>query len=162
MGHYRHEGSYAQRIELDRQIQGGGKFDTKLSFDYNRNQNENFNDGFNPAGQQNVARYNLTDGTSEAGRSTENSSQPLGDGHSFVTGWDIGHRCATKNIQRDASFSRRAAADSGLQQRRRLQTTLENPPRSHRTRWNVTKTGRYLGLRWKGSPPRAPAAISTA
>ena len=153
MGHYRYEGSYA-RSELNwiAKFKGGGKFDTKLSFDYNRNQNENFNDGFNPAGQQNVARYNLTDGTSRGWTFNGKFSQPLGDGHSFVTGWDIGHSVRDeKNIQRDTSFPGVLPLIPAFNSAADYEATLEKSAAFAQDEWNVTKNwSLYLGLRWEG------------
>ena len=66
-----------------------------LSFDYNRNQNENFNDGIQPGRAAECRALQFDRWHLQGWTFNGKFSQPLGDSHSFVTGWDI-TACATK------------------------------------------------------------------
>jgi outer membrane receptor for ferrienterochelin and colicin len=153
VGRYRYEGNYG-RTEANwiKKIGDGGKLDTKFSYQTNHNENENFNDGFNSQAQQNVARYNLTDGTEKGWGFTGKLSLPLGDGHSFVTGWDIGHSVRDeKNIQRDTSFPNVLPLIPAFNSAADYEATLEKSAVFVQDEWNVTKNwSLYLGLRWEG------------
>ncbi|MBL8520081.1 MAG: TonB-dependent receptor [Betaproteobacteria bacterium] len=152
-GRYRYEGSFA-RTEANwiKKVGDGGKLDTKFSVQYNRNENENFNDGFNAQNQQNVARYNLTDGSEKGWTFTGKLSLPLGDGHSFVTGWDVGKNVRDENnIQRDTAFAGVLPAIPAFNSAADYEATLEKSAAFVQDEWNVTKNwSLYLGLRWEG------------
>lgn len=145
---------YYMRAEahLIKRLESGAKLDAKLIVNDSNFSNESRVRGFNTAGQQNLDRSTENESTDRGFVLNGKLSRTLGDGHSFVSGWDFNRALRNQsNFQNDVAIPNVFPAVQAFNADERFESTVDKTAFFVQDEWNVTKLWSvYLGLRWEG------------
>lgn len=133
-------------------LAGNAKLDWKVGAYKGKNRNDNFLQGFNFAGQQNLERTVNTSSSDEGFTFAGKFSTPIIEGHSLVTGWDTGlNKRSEHAVQQDKPFPGVLPAVTAFNTDEVFNASVLKLAAFAQDEWNITpQWSVYLGLRWEG------------
>jgi outer membrane receptor for ferrienterochelin and colicins len=143
---------YRSEVNWIKKLADNGKLDVKVSAAQWSNDNDNYTKGFNAADVQNLDRTSVTSSSERTVSTVGKLSKPLVEGHSFVTGWDLGRaKRDQSNYQNDIAIPNVFPMVQAFNADERFEATVDKAAWFAQDEWNVTKAwSLYLGLRWEG------------
>jgi outer membrane receptor for ferrienterochelin and colicins len=142
------------RSELiyNKKLAEGAKLEVRGSGQFSENENRNEANGFNTTGAQNFFRINQSDSSDRTYAFAGKYTNPIAEGHTFVTGWDFSLSKRDENAeQRDRPFVGVLPTITAFDSNTQFTAEVQKFAVFAQDEWNIDKAWSvYGGLRWEG------------